>query len=109
MPELPPGRHQARRQSADHARSALGRPAIIEVDVNYLLRVPLWDPTPRDSREFLGDRAKRFNLLDPHELAAGKLAALPGYSAARSGEVLSLTQALPWWHFRQPKAADASR
>ncbi len=29
---------------------------------------------------------------------------LPGYTPARSGEVLSLTQALPWWHFRLPKA-----
>jgi len=31
------------------------------------------------------------------------LAALPGYTPARSGEVLSLTQALPWWHFRVAK------
>ena len=29
---------------------------------------------------------------------------LPGYAAARSGEVLSLTRALPWWHFRTHKA-----
>ena len=28
------------------------------------------------------------------------LQGLPGYAPARSGEVLSLTQALPWWHFR---------
>jgi putative molybdopterin biosynthesis protein len=33
------------------------------------------------------------------------VATLPGYTALRSGEVLSLTQALPWWHFRKPKAA----
>jgi putative molybdopterin biosynthesis protein len=32
------------------------------------------------------------------------VAALPGYTTARSGEVLSLTRALPWWHFRAPKA-----
>ncbi len=31
------------------------------------------------------------------------LAALPGYAAARSGEVLSLTRALPWWQFRRPR------
>ena len=31
------------------------------------------------------------------------LAGLPGYTAARSGEVLSLVQALPWWHFRLPR------
>ena len=38
---------------------------------------------------------------------AQALAGLPGYEPARSGEVLSLTQALPWWHFRTPKAAAA--
>ncbi|MBP6898663.1 MAG: helix-turn-helix transcriptional regulator [Burkholderiaceae bacterium] len=32
---------------------------------------------------------------------------LPGYApAAQPGAVLSLTQALPWWHFRQAKKAD---
>jgi putative molybdopterin biosynthesis protein len=35
------------------------------------------------------------------------LAALPGYEPARSGEVLSLTQALPWWHFRVAKKVAA--
>lgn len=33
---------------------------------------------------------------------------LPGYRAHRSGEVLALTQALPWWHFRLPKAVKAA-
>ena len=28
---------------------------------------------------------------------------LPGYSPAHSGQVLSLVQALPWWHFRLPR------
>ena len=31
------------------------------------------------------------------------LSGLPGYKAERGGAVLSLTQALPWWHFRLPK------
>jgi putative molybdopterin biosynthesis protein len=35
------------------------------------------------------------------------LAGLPGYTAARSGEVLSLVQALPWWHFRLPRQGQA--
>ena len=34
------------------------------------------------------------------------LALLPGYQASRPGEVLSLVQALPWWHFRHPKAGN---
>lgn len=63
--------------------SALGRPAILEVDVNYMLRVPLWDPTPRESGEFLGDRARKILVLDDHELAAGKLAALLARGASR--------------------------
>lgn len=63
--------------------SSLGRPAVIEVDVNYMLRVPLWDAESRDSHEFLGDRARRFNVLDVHELAAGKLAALLSRGASR--------------------------
>lgn len=33
------------------------------------------------------------------------LVALPGYEATdQAGQILSLTQALPWWHFRTPKA-----
>ncbi|PIE65559.1 MAG: hypothetical protein CSA24_02490 [Deltaproteobacteria bacterium] len=63
--------------------SAFGRPAILEVDVNYMLRVPLWGPTRRDSREFLGDRATKIQVLDDHELAAGKLAALLARGASR--------------------------
>ncbi len=39
---------------------------------------------------------------------AQALAGLPGYAPARSGEVLSLTQALPWWHFRVAKKVAAS-
>ena len=38
------------------------------------------------------------------------MAELPGYQAHQSGEVLSLTRALPWWHFpasRRAATADA--
>ncbi len=77
-----PGEHAGGKWRLSYT-SAFGRPAIIEVDVNYMLRVPLWDAAPQDSQEFLGDRAKRFNLLDPHELAAGKLAALIARGASR--------------------------
>ncbi len=34
------------------------------------------------------------------------LASLPGYAPSRSGEVLSLTEALPWWRWRAPRRAD---
>ena len=36
-------------------------------------------------------------------LSALALGDLPGYAADRAGEVLSLTRALPWWHFRHIK------
>ena len=44
----------------------------------------------------------RASLADPAWPLA--LQALPGYQAQRAGEVLALTQALPWWHFRAAKA-----
>lgn len=34
---------------------------------------------------------------------AQALGRLPGYGANRPGEVLSLTQALPWWRYQKPK------
>jgi predicted nucleotidyltransferase component of viral defense system len=75
--------------------SALGRPAIIEVDLNFMLRLPLWSVAPVASRPFLGDHHVRFNLLDPHEVAAGKLAALIARGASRdlfdARELLSST------------------
>ena len=38
---------------------------------------------------------------------ADTLATLPGYRATLSGDVLSLTRALPWWQFRTPKRVEA--
>ena len=80
-----------KRAPSDHAggkwrlsyMSALGRPAILQVDVNFMLRTPLWAPVERDSFEFIGDRAKAVPVLDDHELAAGKLAALLARGASR--------------------------
>lgn len=63
--------------------TALGRPGSIEVDVNFMLRTPLWPPEQRDSHAIGGRPAKRILLLDDHELAAGKLAALVARSASR--------------------------
>lgn len=46
------------------------------------------------------------NLLELLRSDAWKaqLDALPGYSADRCGEVLSLRRVLPWWSYRTPKA-----
>ncbi|HKO95102.1 MAG TPA: nucleotidyl transferase AbiEii/AbiGii toxin family protein [Polyangiaceae bacterium] len=63
--------------------SALGRANSIELDVNFMLRTPLWPPTLRDSHAIGGEKATHVLLLDEHELAAGKLAALVARSASR--------------------------
>ncbi|RYF79308.1 MAG: LysR family transcriptional regulator [Comamonadaceae bacterium] len=46
-------------------------------------------------------RTLRARLASPDWAQA--LAQLPGYGPERPGEVLSLTQALPWWRYRTPK------
>lgn len=63
--------------------SASGRSGTLEVDVNFLLRVPLWPIVRADSRRIGAFGAAEIPLLDLHELAAGKLAALFGRSASR--------------------------
>ena len=45
--------------------------------------------------------ALRATLASPAWAQA--LQSLPGYGIQRPGEVLSLTRALPWWHYRAPK------
>jgi putative molybdopterin biosynthesis protein len=53
-----------------------------------------------------GVQALRQALASPGWSAA--LKALPGYGPQRPGQVLALTRALPWWHFRRkarPQAA----
>ena len=63
--------------------TALGRQGSIEVDVNFMLRTPLWPVAPRDSHPIGLARATQVLVLDEHELAAGKLAALVARSASR--------------------------
>lgn len=56
---------------------------MLELDVNFLLRTPLWPPVPTDSRRIGAFGVSQVPLLDVHELAAGKLAALFGRAASR--------------------------
>ena len=56
--------------------SYTGQPSVLEVDLNYMYRQPLWDVRNADSHLIGGFRAMRIPLVDLHELAAGKLAAL---------------------------------
>jgi len=82
---------QVKRAPSEHAggkwlltyMSAWGRPGTLELDINYLLRTPLWPPVLMDSHPIGSLRAKRVPMLDVHELAAGKLTALFDRSAPR--------------------------
>jgi predicted nucleotidyltransferase component of viral defense system len=56
--------------------SATGSGGNLEVDLNLMLRVPLWTVEERDSVPVGSYAATRIPLLERHELAAGKLAAL---------------------------------
>jgi predicted nucleotidyltransferase component of viral defense system len=82
---------QVKRLPIDHAggkwrlsyTTATGLPGTLELDVNYLLRTPLWPRAAADSRRVGAFAATGIPMLDVHELAAGKLAALFGRTASR--------------------------
>jgi predicted nucleotidyltransferase component of viral defense system len=63
--------------------SALVPGGHLELDVNFLLRIPLWSVSAQDSRPVGSFRAIQVPVLDVHELAAGKLAALLARGAGR--------------------------
>jgi predicted nucleotidyltransferase component of viral defense system len=93
---------KVQRVPSDHAggkwrlayTTTLGRPGAIEVDINFMLRTPLWPTVSRDSRPLGGDKASGVLVLDGHELAAGKLAALVARSASR--DVFDAREVLRW-------------
>ncbi|GKT08984.1 nucleotidyl transferase AbiEii/AbiGii toxin family protein [Desulforhabdus sp. TSK] len=80
-----------RRMPEDHAGgkwalrygSAPGRTGNLEVDLNFMFRIPLWPLTLRDSQRVGGWRATGIPVLDHHELAAGKLVAMLSRKQAR--------------------------
>lgn len=77
-----PGEHAGGkwRLAFERANGGAGR---LELDVNYLLRVPLWPAASRDSLGVGPFQARHVPVLDDHELVAGKLAALFGRAASR--------------------------
>lgn len=84
-------RVQPRRAPSDHAggkwrlnfNRVAGGTSTLEMDVNFLLRTPLWPAERIDSRALGTFRATDIPVLDIHELAAGKLAALLSRTASR--------------------------
>lgn len=63
--------------------TAAGQSGRIDVDVNYMYRVPLWPVRPTDSHPVGSWQATNIPVRDIHELAAGKLAALLSRRRAR--------------------------
>jgi predicted nucleotidyltransferase component of viral defense system len=80
-----------RRVPGDHAggkwqlryQSALGPGGNLEIDLNFMLRVPLWPVVILDSQTIGSYKASKIPVLDLYELAAGKLAALMARHASR--------------------------
>jgi hypothetical protein len=82
---------QPRRVPSDHAGGKWrlsfnrvgGGTGTLEMDMNFMLRVPLWPVERVDSRPVGTFDAKDIPVVDIHELAAGKLAALLSRAASR--------------------------
>lgn len=63
--------------------SATGGSGNLELDVNFLLRTPLWPVLAKNSVRIGAYQATQVPVLDSHELAGGKLAALLSRMASR--------------------------
>ena len=76
--------YSIRRQPDEHAggkwlsrfNSALGGNATLEVDINYMDRLPLFGVARMESRNLGGIQARSILVLDIHEIVAGKIVAL---------------------------------
>ena len=79
------------RQPGDHAGgkwrlrydSSMGEGGNLELDLNYMFRMPLWPIVRQDSHAVGSSAAREIPVLDIHELTAGKLAALLSRHASR--------------------------
>lgn len=63
--------------------SALGNQGNIEIDLNFMYRIPLLPLERRDSITLANQQVSKMQVLDIHELAAGKFTALIDRSAGR--------------------------
>ncbi len=80
-------------------QSVLGNKGRIEIDLNYLFRIPLWSIDWRCSPAW--PKATYTNILDIHEIAAGKLHALLGRQASR--DLFDSHQLLTKWPLNPEK------
>lgn len=63
--------------------SVFGSQSTLSVDLNFMYRVPLWEPERKDSIEIAGKKITGISILTTEELAAGKLSALFSRKASR--------------------------
>ena len=75
-PQTPKKEQHAGRSWVLRYASALGGTDNLKIDLIYTLRLPLWPPARRDSRQVGSRQVRDILVLDDHELAGGKLAAL---------------------------------
>jgi len=81
-----------------------GRGGSLEVDVNYMYRVPLWPVSTMDSHRVGSWSVRRIPVVDIHELVAGKLCALLSRNRARDlyDSRLALSLGVPTTGFDPP-------
>jgi predicted nucleotidyltransferase component of viral defense system len=77
-----PGEHAGGKWRLTYS-SAAGGSSTLELDVNYLLRTPLWPVQAKDSRRIGTYQATQVPTLDLHEVAGSKLVALLSRTASR--------------------------
>ena len=83
--------YQVRRQPEEHAggkwiarhASSLGGQGSLEVDINFMMREPLFGAERMDSVTLGDAKASNVLVLDRHEIVAGKMVALLSRRAAR--------------------------
>jgi len=63
--------------------SVLGRTGTLELDLNYVLRIPLWAIHAMNPKSIGARKVTKIPVLDIHELACGKLTALFARNASR--------------------------
>ena len=101
-----PSEHAGGKWRLAYTRST-GDSGNLELDVNFMLRVPLWEPVFTECRPVGSFRAAPARVLEPHELAAGKLAALLARSASR--DIFDARRPNSWSPFRPPSKGAGAR
>jgi hypothetical protein len=80
-------------------QSILGNKGRIEIDLNYIFRISLWNVEWRSSPHWI--KSVEMGILKIHELSAGKLHALLGREASR--DLFDSHQLLTTWPLDQKK------